>query len=427
MLTKLGIESLLLLENLPKKRKEHPAGKVGGLYLVVQPSRAASWALRYRFGGMPKKLTLGPYPALGLAEARRKAQEALGELAGGKDPSAAKKAARAAARAEREADHDLVEAVAKMFIERHARAKTRDWRETERMLNREVVGRWKGRRLSTLTRMHVHGMLDKIVDRAPIRANRVYAQFRKMCNFAVERGIIAVSPCVGVKMPSPERSRDRVLDDGEVRLVWQTFEAIGWPFGPIGKLLLLTAQRLGEVAGMRWSELDVAARTWTLSASRTKNKREHVVPMSDEAIEIIEALPRIEKSAFVFSTTGATPVSGFSRAKRTIDRTIVKLMREAAEARGDDPEGVAPPPGWRLHDIRRTVATGLQKLGIRLETTEACLNHVSGSRAGIVGVYQRHTYSREKRAALDAWSRRLAEIVSGEKASNVVKLASAQG
>ena len=411
MLTDLGIKKL----PLPEKRREVPDGKVAGLYLVLQPSGARSWALRYRAAGRPTKLTLGPYPAVDLATARRRALEALGDVAGGEDPAAAKKAAREAAKAEREAETDRVEKVVDLFIERHAKPKTRDWVETRRMLINEVVSRWSGRRLSQITRAHVHEMLDAIIDRgAPIRANRVFAQFRKMCRWAVSRGIIDRSPCDGMSAPSPETRRDRVLSDAEIKIVWQAFESIGWPFGPVGKLLFLTGARRDEVAGMQWGEVNLDARTWTLPSSRTKNKREHVIPLSDDAIKIIEKLPRNEgKAGFVFSTTGKTPVSGFSKAKHEIDEAIVKIAGEA----------ITP---WVLHDVRRSTATNLQKLGIRLEVTEAVLNHVSGSRAGIVGIYQRHDWAVEKRQALDAWANRLKEIVTGEKTANVEDLAGAR-
>ena len=421
MLTDLLIKKL----PLPERRREISDGKIAGLYLVLQPSGAKSWAVRYRFGGLPKKLTLGPYPALDLATARRRAQEALGDLAGGEDPAAVKQASKAASRAAREDEHDRIERVVTLFVERHAKAKNRDWHGVQRILDREVVDRWRERRLSKLTRGEIHEMLDEIADRAPIRANRVLAAFRKLCRWSLTRGLIDRDPSAGISAPSPERSRDRVLDDTEIRLAWQAFEAVGWPFGPIGKLLLLTGARLGEAGGMRWSELDLAARVWRLPASRVKNARAHEVPLSDAAVEIIQGLPRIGdvKDGYVFTTTSFSPVSGFSRAKRAIDRTIIEIMGEEAEARGNNPDSVTALPGWRLHDLRRTVATSLQKLGVRLEVTEAILNHVSGSRAGIVGVYQRHEYAAEKRAALDAWARRLEAIVSGAEPSNVVELA----
>jgi integrase len=406
MLTDLSIKKLAL----PDKRREIADGKITGLYLVVQPSGARSWALRYRVAGRPTKLTIGPYPAVDLTTARRKAQEAIGEIAGGGHPAAAKQASRAALKAAHESEVDLVEKVVAQFIERYAKPKTRDWRETERILTKEVAGRWQGRRLFSITRAHVNEMLDEIVDRGtPVRANRVFAQLRKMCNWAISRGIIAQSPCAGVSAPSPESKRDRVLSDDEVRVVWAAFESVGWPWGPIGKLLLLTGARRDEIAEGVWSEIDLDAKTWTLPLARTKNKREHMIPLSDPAIEVIAALPHIEGQRFVFSTTGRTPVSGFSKAKPKIDKALA-----------------TPIPHWTFHDLRRTVATGLQKLGVRLEVTEAVLNHVSGSRGGIVGVYQRHHWAEEKHAALDAWSRRLNEIVRGEKPSNVVDLASAR-
>jgi integrase len=426
MLTDLGIKKLAL----PDKRKEYPDGRIAGLYLIVQPSGAKSWAVRYRAFGDPKKLTIGPYPAIDLATARKRAQEALGDVAGGKkDPAAVKQASRAAARAEKEADVDRVERVIDLFVERHAKPNTKDWRETERMLVKEVAGRWAGRRLSQITRANVHEMLDEIVDSGrPIRANRVFAQFRKMCRWAISRGIIDRSPCEGLTAPSPETRRDRVLSDDEVRLVWKAFESIGWPFGAVGKLLILTGARRDEVASMRWSEIDLAAKTWTIAKERSKNGVAHIVPLSDAAVKIIEGLERIEsKSGLVFTVTGRTPVSGFSRAKLSLDKAVLEIMREEDEARGDDPSEVKAPAPWVVHDLRRVLATSLQRLGVRLEVTEAVLGHVSGSRAGVVGIYQRYGWEAEKRAALDAWARRLEQIVTdAEAASNVVHLDSAK-
>jgi integrase len=422
VLTDLEIKKL----PLPEKRREVPDGKVAGLYLVMQPSGARSWALRYRVDGIPKKLTIGPYPTIDLATARKRAREAAGDVAGGKDPAAVKRASRAAARAERTAEVDRVERVVELFVERHAKPKTRDWRETERILKREIVARWSGQRLSQIKSAHVHEMLDDIVDRgAPIRANRVFAQFRKMCRWSISRGIIDRNPCEGLAAPSPETRRERVLTDDEIRLAWQAFDAIGWPFGPIGQLLLLTGARRDEVADMRWSELDLAARLWSLPKARTKNKRDHQIPLSAAAVRIIEGLPRIsDEDGHVFTTTGATAVSGFSRAKRAIDKAILHAMEEQAEAEGHDPETVKAPANWTFHDLRRTLATNLQKLGVKLEVTEAVLNHISGSRAGIVGVYQRHEYAAEKRAALEQWARRLAAIVGGKAEDNVVPIRS---
>jgi integrase len=418
----------LLASPLPK-RVERADGKVAGLFFITQPSGATSWALRYRADGASRKFTLGSFPSLDLKAARRAAEEARGKIARGEDPAGQKAADRAAAKAEREGETDLVEKVVEKFIERHAKAQTRDWRETKRLLEKNVVERWRGRRLSAITPPQIHDLLDSIIDRgAPIAANRVFAQLRLMCSWAVKRGLISRSPCDGVSAPSSERgrARERVLSDDEIRIVWKATrqplsapaaDSIGWPFGPIVKLLLLTAARRDEVAQMEWREVDLDRAMWTLPASRSKNRREHTIPLSDMALDILRSLPQIEGSKFVFTTNARTAVSGFSKAKPALDRAMAELAGE----------GSSPIPGWVLHDLRRTVATNLQRLGVRLEVTESVLNHVSGSRAGIVGVYQKHDYATEKRQALDVWATRLAEIVTGEAAaSNVLRMQRAE-
>jgi integrase len=424
MLTDLKLKAL----PRPKKRREIPDGRVAGLYLVHQASGAMSWALRYRFDGASRKLTIGRCPPITIAAARRRATEALGDIAGGKDPAAAKQASKAKAKAEREADSDHIERVIALFVERHLRPRTRSWRRAERLLVNEVASRWRGKRLSLVTRAHVHDLLDEIIDRgSPIQANRVFSQFRAMCRWAVGRGIIERSPTEGLTAPSPETRRERVLSDDEIKLAMKSFSIAGWPFGAVGQLLVLTGQRRNEVARMRWDEVDFAGRLWKLPGSRSKNKRDHEVPLSDAALRILDGVPRIGESGFVFSVRGGAPISGFSKFKGQIDRAIVEMMREEAAGRGADPQKVRPPEHWTLHDLRRTTATGLQKLGVRLEVTEAILNHISGSRAGITGIYQRHTWSEEKRSAVTLWAEHVAAILHGEPAvRNVIEIAQAR-
>ena len=418
MLTDLQIKKLAL----PEQRREISDGKIAGLFLVVQPSGAKSWAVRYRVAGTPKKLTIGPYPAIDLATARKRAQEAMGEVAGGNDPAAQKKAVRAARVAEQSAG-DRVETVVDLFVKKHLAKKSKpSWaKEGERLLRVEIVPTLGKRRLGEITRADVRRRLEEIADRgAPITANRTLAVFRKLCNWALTQELIGASPCASLEAPSPERSRERVLDDDEIRLVWRAFERVGWPFGFMGKLLLLTGARRDEVAGMRWSEVDFAARVWRIPKERTKNKRPHEIPLIDAAAAILKDLPRIGdgKEGFVFTTTGATAISGFSNAKAAIDAAFAAAAREQAATGARE--------RWTFHDLRRTVATNLQRLGVKLEVTEAVLNHVSGSRAGIVGVYQRHEYAPEKRAALEAWGRYLDALISGAPAGNVVELAKAR-
>jgi len=398
-LTQFAIDALKPSE----KRREVPDGKISGLYLVQQPSGAMSWAVRYRAAGKPRKLTVGgPYPATDLAQARKLAQRALADVAAGTDPAAAKQAKRQAEAAERQQDNDRVEKVVETFIERHVRPNTRESsaRETERILKREVAAPWKGRRLSSIGRADVHGLLDAIVDRpAPILANRALAALRRMCSWAVERGIISVSPCDRVKAPSTERSRDRVLSDEELTLVWRACDAIGWPFGPLVRLLVLSGQRREEVAGMRWAELDLEAGTWIIPKARTKNGIAHEVPLCVAAVSALKSVHRIKGSEFVFTTTGETPVTGFSKAKERIDAFLLAALDEA-------------PAPWVFHDLRRTMASGMAKLGVNLPVIEKVLNHTSGSFGGIVGVYQRHSFSDEKRQALDAWGAHVERLAS---------------
>lgn len=401
------------------KREEIPDGKIAGLYLVVQPTGAKSWAVRYRAAGKPRKLTIGPYPGIDLATARKRAQEALGSVAKGDDPALEKKAAREAQRAEKRAALDLVETVVDSFIERYAKPNTRDWRETERLLQKDVIGEWRGRRLSEIGKADVHTLLDKIIDRgAPVGANRTFAQLRKMCRWSVQRGLISTSPCDGLTAPSSERSRDRVLEDQELQVVWTAAGAIGFPFGPIIRLLILTGQRRDEVAHAAWSEIDIEKKLWIIPAERAKNRRAHAVPLSEQAVEILKSLPRFTRKAgatdFLFSG-GNTPPSGFGRAKQRLDKEILKLRQDA--------EPLAP---FVLHDLRRSVASGMARIGIQLHVIERCMNHVSGTFAGIVGVYQRHSFADEMRTALDAWARHIERIASGAPTANVVALAAAR-
>lgn len=395
-------------------RREIPDGKVSGLRLILQPSGAASWALRYRFTGKTRKLTIGTYPEIGLADARKLALEALAEIARGNDPGELKQAAKAAAKAaaaveEREAA-DLVERVIDEFVERYAKPNTRDWRETHRLLKKDVSSRWQGRRLSEINRADVHRLLDAIIDRgAPIGANRTFAALRKMCKWAVSRGILHANPCDGVDAPSVEKSRDRVLDADELGIVWRAAGGLGWPYGDIVRLLILTGARRDEVAHATWDEIDLKTKTWTIPAERSKNRRAHVVPLSPAAVEIIEALPRFEGGKFLFAP-GAAPPSGFSKAKAKLDAAIVEM------------NGGEPIPHFVIHDLRRSAASGMASIGIDLHVIERVLNHVSGSFGGIVGVYQKHSFSDEMRRALDGWAAHVTRIATGETADNVVQL-----
>jgi integrase len=339
---------------------------------------------------VPRKHTLGSYPALDLAHARELAGKALRAVAEGRDPSREKIHDRAAR-------PDTVQSVATAFIERHCKRsnRPRTARETRRLFDLHVLPRWRGIPLREITRRDVLDLLDRVVDSgAPIAANRTFSAVRKMCNWAVERDIITASPCAGLKPPTPERSRDRVLSDPELRAVWLAADEIGGSFGALVKLLMLTGQRRDEVAGMLWAEIDTEARLWSLARERVKNDSSHDVPLSKPAIEILEALPRIG-SRFVLTTNGESPSSNYGKNKRRLDALL--------------PTDLSP---WRLHDLRRSAASGMARIGIQLPVIEKILNHKSGSFAGIVSVYQKHTFSDEKRDALESWGAYLSRLIS---------------
>jgi integrase len=291
----------------------------------------------------------------------------------------------------------------------------------------EVLSQWGSRTVHEITRRDVHDLLDAIVSRgSPVTANRALAVVRKMFAWAASRDIVTASPCVGINPPTAEKSRDRVLSDEELRLVWRGAEIIGWPFGPLVQILILTVQRRDEVADMKRTELRPQDRLWVIPKERVKNGQEHEVPLSELASELFEGLPQIGRSALVFTMTGETPVSGFSRAKKRLDAEILKLQRADAVARGENPDKVQPLSNWTLHDLRRTGASGMARLGINLPVIEKILNHTSGSFRGVVGVYQRHSYADEKRKALDAWASFVQSTVSGKRPANVVTLRAGQ-
>lgn len=412
-LTTKGIEAM----KPPATRVEIPDLAARGLYLVCQPSGAKAWALRSRIAGKPVKLTLGKWPSMGLADARAAAVEAREKIERGENPVEEKKSAKAVEAIPDATSRNTVRAVIEQFEKRHLRH-TRSADQTMAFFRREIIGPWGDRAIQTITKRDAIDLLDAIVDRgSPVSANRTRAHLNTLFNWAVGRDVIERNPLDGVRPPAPEKSRERVMTDDEIRLLWGATGEMGYPFGPIIRLLLLTGARLREVAEMTRAELSEAGNVWTLPASRSKNGDEHVVPLAPEAMEIIKALPRFNKSNFLFTTTGETPVSGFTRASDRLRR----LLTEAANK--DRPEGEEPVvvPPFTLHDLRRTAATGMAGLRFPPHVVEAVLNHRSGTRRGVASVYNRHDHLDEKREALEAWARFVLSLVEG-RADNVVPL-----
>jgi len=385
-------------------RREIPDGLLRGLYLIVQPTGAKSWAVRYRNRGFPRKFTIGAWPAIDLATARDLGAKALRNVASGADPAAEKKDAK------RSTTSDSVEHVIDDYLSRRVK-QTRTARETERILKREVVSAWRGRRIQDIAKRDVISLIDSIEPRAPIMARRTFAIVRAMFSWCVDKDILSASPCAGLKPPGQQRFRDRVLSDVELVRVWRAADVIGLPYGPQIKLLILTGCRRAEISDLRWSEVDIEGRTIRLPRERTKNNMAHEVALSDQALAVLENLQR--RADFVFpSANGRTSTAKFSKAKHRLDAAIAA-------------DGGASMPAWVVHDLRRTVASGLARLDINLPVIERILNHRSGSFAGIVGVYQHHSFSEKKRAALETWGRFVEALVSGRPSDNIIALRSA--
>lgn len=404
-------------------RKEIPDGALQGLYLIVQPSGVKSWAVRYRHATKPRKMTLGGYPAISLADARKEAQKALRMVSEGRDPATEKADDDDA----RPAYMDLVPAVLDEFVSRYVEVKNSQSYidETKRIIEADLKPAWKQKLIKAVTKRDALRLLDGIVDRgAPIMANRVRALLSKFFAWCVERDIIEFSPMVSIKPPSKEKTRDRVLSDEEIALVMQACDAIGAPFGPMVKMLFLTGQRRTEVAGARFSEFEIGGndQLWVIPPDRAKNKKEHFVPLTSAVLDLVNSLPRIapeegKKAIFLFTTTGKTAVSGFSKAKKAVDAAMLEILKEAAMKDGRDPEAVKIEP-WTFHDIRRTVASGMARLNVAVHVVEAVLNHRSGSIKGVAAVYNRYDYADEKRTALTAWGEYLVSVSAPVKPLN---------
>jgi integrase len=375
----------------PQRRLEVPAGQPTGLYLVVHPTGNKSWALRYRWKGRPKKLTFETgYPELSLAAARAEAQAALSELQEGIDP--AEKAL------EEKGEPDSCSEVAAEWMKRHVKLNTRTWREVERILNKEVLSRWKDRLISEVGKSDVLRLLDATVDRgAPVLANRILSILKRWFKWCVERGILETSPVTNLRPPAKEKSRDHTMASEELAEVWLAAGQLGFPFGPFFRFLTLTVQRRGEVARIRWEDLDLKAALWTLPAEATKPGRLHDVPLSSTAVGILGALPHFD-GPYVFSTTsGRKPISGFSKAKAALDAKILERRQE------QDPRAKGQ-ADWRLHDLRRSASTWMAEVGVPPHVLSAILNHSPGSAQGVTAIYNRFRYLEERRQALEAWA-----------------------
>ena len=453
-----------------KSRREIPDRACPGLYLVVQPSGAKSWALRFRRpNGKSAKLALGSVyttadkepdtsPAIGghltLAAAHRLVAELRHQIAQGRDPAAAHIAEKRRNKlAIAESAEKTFAATAHAFIESYKVKKTgerpRRWREIARMLGLDypqdgsdpkkidggLADRWSDTPIAAISGDDIQSVIDEsrengIPGLPPRNNGESSSRGRKMADALgsmfkwakKSKRLIAVNPCINIDRPGAPPKRSRVLNvkpdvrrADELRWFWVGCDGLPEPFGALLKLLLLTGCRLNEIARMLDYELSDDMAMLRLPPARTKNALEHHVPLPPMARDILAGVKRIESSKYVFSTNGRTPVSGWSKIKHRLDAAML------AEARKECGKAVTI-PSWRLHDLRRTAATGMNGIGIAPHIVEAVLNHVSGAKAGIAGNYNVEQYAPEKKAALEHWAAHVASLVEGKSTQNVLSL-----
>jgi integrase len=378
-----------------------------GLGLRVQRGKR-TWVVRYRVAGVQRQKSLPG--GLKLAKARDQANAIRTAAAvDGVDRVAERRAAAAAKRtAEQDArdrrGRELGRIVEAYLAGPAAKLAPRTVVEIKRYLNEA----WKplhGHDPDQLDRRTVVAELERIArERGPIASNRAKAYLSACLSFGVERGLLERNMLIGIKRLEPEEKRDRVLSEDELRAVWLAADP-GKDYGLIVRLLILLGQRRDEVAGMRWSELDLGHGVWRLPGARTKNNRPHEVPLPRQVVELLARRSRPSGRDLLFGT-GSGPFGAWTQSKARLD-ALVNL------------------PAWVLHDIRRSAVTHMAEIGIAPHVIEAIVNHVSGHKAGVAGVYNRAQYSQEKRAALQRWADHVERIAAaGVAGANVVAFSS---
>jgi len=372
-------------------RRAYADGLVPGLELRVAPTGLKAWALRYRVHKRTladgtkewvlRRMTLGTYPPLTLADARSQAMAAMRRVESGEDPAIAKVERREA---------DTMAELVRRYVEEYAEPRKRSWKDDRRILHREVLPLWRHHLAVDIRRRDVRDLVDAVARRgAPIGANRVRAILHKLFNFALSVEIVESNPVAGVPKPGVERQRDRVLTSDEIRQFWNALDGEPPAMAAFYRLRLVTAQRGGEVLNMRWSDVDLADGWWVIPAAGSKNRLPHRVPLGPRAMELLAGLLMTARKEAVFVLEGA-------RGKRQQSQVAGRL-------------GL---PDFRGHDLRRTSASSMASAGVLRLVIGKVLNHVE---RGVTAIYDRHGYDAEKRQALEVWDQRLTEILNEER------------
>jgi integrase len=381
---------------------------VKGLRLRVGTSGAKTFILRKRIGGKISNVTVGRYhdQRFTLTDARKKARTLLNDIEGGADP-------RADTRRKVGAGSGTVRALFDDY--KKAKAGKRSIGEIERIFDRYILPEIGDRLADSINRADVTRLIDKVATGGakptPVMARAVAAQLSAFYGWAMPRlHRLEINPCRDAGKPDRPKARERVLSNAELKALWKVLDGEGLPWGPAVKLLILTGQRRDEVFSADRDEFDVKGKLWTIPGARAKNGKAHLVPLSPAAAALVKGVPTIDGSDKLFPSR-ADPKRGASGFSKALERIITAMEKD-----------LGPIERFTLHDLRRTLATGLQRLGVRLEVTEAVLNHVAGTRGGLVGVYQRHEFLDEKRHALNAWAAEVDRIVKAKARDNVVAI-----
>jgi integrase len=357
--------------------------------------------------------SLGVWGNITIEQARKAARARLGEVAKGVDVVGDRQRRRAASERERAETALTLAVLISQWAKFHlVHRRPRYAAEAQRAI-RHAFAQHLERPAGQLSRSDAVSVLDAMADRGKaISAGRTMAYARACYSWAEKRGKVSSNPFRNIPVSAVGSERDRVLTDVELRQIWRTAATIPYPFGPFFQLAILTLQRREEVARMRWSEISDDRGLWTIPGTRMKNGKPHDVHLSEPAQNLLSTLPRINGSDLVFTTTGTTPISGFSKAKRDLDTAIARRINEL--------KPVCPAPGpWRLHDLRRSGVTKLAALGFDSIVADKLLAHKPAKLRGVAAVYQRYDFAQERARALDAWA---AHVVGAERASNVVEL-----
>jgi integrase len=395
-------------------------GEIKGFGVKATPGGRKVFLFQYRLGGRSgrtQRVTLGTHGGITLMQARKAASEVRAKVEMKTDPAAEVRQSKKA-RQEVKASGTFSQAVERFLAEKGH--DTRYWKEKRARLTGPDVKGFAPKAMMTIERKDIRAVIKAVSARSEAAGRLLFSDIRPLFKWALDEEIIKSNPMAGMQGPKPIEARERTLQDFEIKAMWQATAQVSWPFASIYKLLLLTGARRDEVAGMRWAELDLDNALWIIPRERTKNGRTHRVALSAPAVSLldraailaIKAHRGFKDSDLVFSTTGTTAPSGFSKAKRALDAAMKEILGGRFEE-------------WRVHDLRRTCATGMEDLGIPTRVVETALNHISGTKAGIVGVYQRAEHKEAVKTAFEAWGRRVIKILGDAPPdSNIVPLRS---